>query len=170
MIEKLMSKRDCKVIRMALLRTIFPSLTIALSLFLITFLLSIIAISYGSLFVILTLMSFMMGFVAFLILSSKLRKDLSAKKTILEEGIITSKTHKIDYEPGSVTFPVTILSFLTPKIFKRDMKEMNIYSVLIGNMKFELTKEDYDKAEEGKEIYIKRALYSNLFLGLEKLS
>lgn len=50
------------------------------------------------------------------------------------------------------------------------MKEMNIYSVLIGNMKFELTKEDYDKAEEGKEIYIKRVLYSNLFLGLEKLS
>ena len=115
-------------------------------------------------------MSFMIGFVAFLILSSNLRKDLSAKKTILEKGIITNKTHKIDYEPGSVTFPVTILSFLTPIIFKKDMKEMNIYSVLIGNMKFELTKEDYDKAEEGKEIYIKRALYSNLFLGLEKLS
>jgi hypothetical protein len=127
MIEELMSKRDCKVIRMALLRTIFPSLSIALTLFLITFLLSIFVISYGSLFIILTLMSFIIGFVAFHILSSKLRKDLSAKKAILEKGIITSKTHKIDYEPGSVTFPVTILSFLTPKIFKREMKEMNIY-------------------------------------------
>ena len=167
MLEELMSKRDCKVIRMALLRTIFPSLSIALTLFLITFLLSIFVISYGSLFIILTLMSFIIGFVAFLILSSKLRKDLSAKKAILEKGIITSKTHKIDYEPGSVTSPVTILSFLTPKIFKREMKEMNIYSVLIGNMKFELTKEDYDKVEEGKDIYIKRALYSNLFLGLK---
>jgi hypothetical protein len=34
-------------------------------------------------------------------------------------------------------------------------------------MKFELTKEDYDMAEEGKDIYIKRALYSNFFLGLK---
>ena len=113
-------------------------------------------------------MSFIIGFVAFLILSSKLRKDLSAKKTILEKGTISNKTHKIDYEPGSVTLPVTILSFLTPKIFKREMKQINIYSVSINNMKIELTKEDFDNVEEGKEIHIKRAFYSNIFLGLEK--
>lgn len=147
---------------------VFPSTTIALSFFFITFLLSIFSISYGSLFIILTFLSILAGIVAFFILTSKLRKDLSTKKTTYKKGIITNKTHKIDYEAGSVTMPVTILSFLTPKIFKREMKQINIYSVSINNMKFELMKEDFDKAEAGKEIYIKRAFYSNMFLGLEK--
>ena len=166
--EEVMSKRDCKVLRAALLRKIFPSATIALSLFLITFLLSIFAISYGYLFIILTSISVLMGIFVFFILTSNLRKDLSAKKPTFEKGIVTNKTHRIDYEPGSVTLPVTILSFLTPQIFKREMKEINIYTAFINNIQIELTKEDYDKAEEGKEIYIKRALYSNIFLGLEK--
>ncbi len=163
-----MNRKDFKVIRTALLMKVFPSTTIALSLFFITFLLSIFAISYGSLFIILTFLSILAGIVVFFILTSKLRKDLSTEKTTYEKGTITNKTHKIDYEAGSVTMPVTILSFLTPKIFKREMKQINIYSVSINNMNFELTKEDFEKAEEGKEIYIKRAFYSNMFLGLEK--
>ena len=162
-----MNKKDCKVIRTALLSKIFPSSAITLSLFFITFLLSIFAISYGSLFVFLTIISILAGIVAFFILTGKLRKDLSTKQTTYEKGIITNKMHKIDYEAGSVTMPVTILSFLTPKIFKREMKQINIYSVQINNMEFELTKEDFAKAEEGKEIYIKRAIYSRIFLGLE---
>ncbi len=165
--EELMSKKECKVIRNALLSKIFPSVAIALSLFFITFLLSIFAISYGSLFVILTIISILAGIVAFFILTGKLRKDLAIKKTSFEKGIITNKTHRIDYEAGSVTMPVTILSFLTPKIFKREMKQINIYTVQINNMILELTKEDFAKAEEGKEIYIKRAIYSKIFLGLE---
>jgi len=163
-----MIKNDFKVIRTALLMKVFPSTTIALSLFFITFLLSIFAISYGSLFIILTFLSILAGIVAFFILTSKLRKDLSTEKTTYEKGIITNKTHKIDYEAGSVTMPVTILSFLTPKIFKREMKQINIYSVSINNMKIELTQEDFDNVEEGKEIHIKRAFYSYIFLGLEK--
>ena len=58
MLEELMNKKDCKIIRNALLMKIFPSITIALSLFFITFLLSIFAISYGFLFIFLTFLSY----------------------------------------------------------------------------------------------------------------
>lgn len=163
-----MNEKDHRIVRSALLMKIFPSLTLALFLFLITFLLSIFIISYGLLFVILSSLSVLSGIVTFLITTAGLRKDLSARMVTYQKGSVSSKTHKRDYEAGSATMPVTIFSILTPKIFKREMKEMNIYSVVIDNVKYELTKEDYDKAEEGKEIFIKRALYSNIFLGLEK--
>jgi hypothetical protein len=170
MTVNVMTTGDRKIIRKELYCKVFPALTIALFSFLIDIFIAIFNIGFEILFFTLMFLSIIIGLIAFLIFTKSLRKDLKSKVIRLDFGVVTKKTHRVDYEPGSATMPVTILSIFTLKIFVREMKQVDIYSASINDEDFDLIKEDYEKTEIGGKICIRKAYQSGLFLGLERVN
>jgi hypothetical protein len=168
MIDNLMTIDERKVIRKELYSKVFPSLTITLFIFLIIIFVAIFNIGFEILFITLSFLSLIIGLLAFLIFTKSLRKDLKSNVIKLDSGVVTKKEHIVDYEPGSATLPVTILSIFTLKIFTREMKQVDIYTACINNEIFDLKKDDYEKTEIEGKICIRKAYHSGLFLRLEK--
>jgi hypothetical protein len=113
------------------------------------------------------LVSVGVGLYIFYITSKKLRYDLKTGEIKKITKILINKDLKIDYEPGSATMPVTILSFLTPKIFKGEMRQVNIYKAWTDEGEFLITKEEFEKINVNDKILVRRGYHSDLFLGIE---
>jgi hypothetical protein len=89
----------------------------------------------------------------------------------LKNEFVEDKVYKIDYEPGSATLPINILSiFIFKTILNREMKKVDIYYIMIGGEKVYLTRPDFEKAEIGKPIVVKHTLNTKLFLGLNAVN
>jgi hypothetical protein len=162
-----MTDRDKKTIKGEIISRIFSAITYVLMTFLIAFLIAVFQDKFGLLFLGLSALSVITGVLLFIYTSRKLRSDLKDGKVTLIRKVLKDKNYRIDYEPGSATMPVTILSFLTPSIFSRKMKQVDIYTAWTEEEKYDITKEDFDKIEIGDEIIIKRAYNSDIFLGIE---
>jgi hypothetical protein len=166
----IMTNQERKKVMKELLSKVFPSLTVTLFIFLIILLIAALKINFGIYFILLSLGSIIIGFLVFRVSSKNLFQDLQINKVKLINGFVKDKKYRFDYEAGSVTVPVTIFTILTPKVFTREMKKIDIYTVWINDDEFYLEKEDYEKTEVGKEIFIRKSYYSGLFLGLEKIN
>ena len=163
-----MTNIEKKKVQKDLLSKVFPALTLTLFLFLIVLLIAALKINFGILFIILSLLALIIGVLIFIVISKKLRQDLKINKVKLITGLVKDKKHRIDYEAGSATVPVTIWTLLTPKVLFREMKQLDIYTAWINNEKLDLVKEDYNKVEVGEEVIIRKAYFSDIYLGLEK--
>lgn len=161
-----MNESDRKVVMKKLLNQVFPSLVITLLIFLINLVYSGFKQSFGLIFIILTVFAIFSGVVVFLLLSKKYRSDLKINTVKFEEVKVDKINYRVDYEAGSASMPVSIFSFLFPKIFNRAMKEIHIYEIILNGELFYIEKEEYNMIREGATVSIKRAFHSNLYLGM----
>lgn len=165
-----LTEKEIKFLKRTLLSQIFPSLTVTLFLFLILLVYSSINNKFGFVFISLTVISVIIGTIVFFIITRKIRLDLKTGEVIQEKEIIEDKIYKLDYEPGSATFPVNFLSILfINKISQLEMKEVHIYYIKIKGERIDLDKNDFEKVEKGQPIIIRRTPNSNLFLSVETL-
>ena len=165
-----MNERDLKTLRIDYLRNIFPSASLTLVLILIIVLYHGINKNSGQLSLLLVLFAFIVGSVVFIFLTRNHRLDMNLRKVSIERAIVEDKEYKLDYEAGSATLPVNLLSFIfIKKISQREMKELHIHSVVVNGEKFYLDKISFDKTEIGGDIIIRRAENTKLFLGVDAL-
>ena len=165
-----MNERDLKTLRIDYLRNIFPSASLTLVLILIIVLYHGINKNSGQLSLLLVLFAFIVGSVVFIFLTRNHRLDMNLRKVSIERAIVEDKEYKLDYEAGSATLPVNLLSFIfIKKISQREMKELHIHSVVVNGEKFYLDKISFDKTEIGGDILIRSAENTKLFLGIETL-
>ena len=159
---------DLKILRHDYLRNIFPSSAITLSLVLISLVYCSLKNSFGSIFMIFSSMSLGIGILAFFLLTRKHRLDFNSGKIIIEKAEIANKESKIDYEAGSATTPVNLLSiFFIKEISKREMKESIFYNFIVNGEKIPVSKTMYDQAKIGDYILIRRMENTKLLLGIE---
>ena len=165
-----MNERDLKTLRIDYLRNIFPSASLTLVLILIIVLYHGINKNSGQLSLLLVLFAFIVGSVVFIFLTRNHRLDMNLRKVSIERAIVEDKEYKLDYEAGSATLPVNLLSFIfIKKISQREMKELHIHSVVVNGEKFYLDKINFDKTVIGGDILIRRAENTKLFLGVDAL-
>lgn len=169
-INQKLTEKEIKFINRVFWRQTFPSLTVTLFLFLILFVYSSLNNLFGLVFIFLTMISVAIGIFVFFIITRKYRLDLKSGQVILEQEIVEDKIYKLDYEPGSATFPVNLLSVLfIKKISKLEMKEIHIYYINVKGERIDLDKNDFEKVEKGQPIIIRRTPNSNLFLGVQTI-
>jgi hypothetical protein len=161
-----MNESDRKVVMKKLLNQVLPSLAITLLILLVNLVYSGYKHSFDLLFIILTVFAISSGVVAFLLLSKKYRYDLMTNKVKFEEVKVDTINYRVDYEAGSASMPVSIFSFLFPKIFNSSMKEIHIYEIILKGELFYIKEEEYKMIREGATVSIKRAFHSNLYLGI----
>ncbi len=160
--------KEIKFINRTIRRQVFPSLTCVLFLFLIVFVYSSLNKSFGLQFILMTILCAVLGVVVFLIITRKYRIDLKKGQVKQGEAVVEDKIYKLDYEPGSRSLPVSILSiFLIKKIAQMEMKEIHIYYILVNGERIDLEKTDFESVEKGMPIIIRRTFKSGLFLGLQ---
>ena len=161
-----MTETDLKKLRLDYLRNIFPSAMVSLVLILIILIYSGLN-KNSALFILLSIsLAFLVGFVVFILITRKHRLDLKLRKVSIERAVVEDKSFKLDYEAGSASLPVNLLSFIfIKKIAQREMKELHIYSVIVAGEKFFLDKINFDKTEIGGNILIRRTENTHLFLG-----
>ena len=161
-----MNESDRKVVMKKLLNQVFPSLAITLLILLVNLVYSGYKHSFDLLFIILTVFAISSGVVAFLLLSKKYRYDLMTNKVKFEEVKVDTINYRVDYEAGSASMPVSIFSFLFPKIFNSAMRKIHIYEIILKGELFYIKEEEYKMIREGATVSIKRAFHSNLYLGI----
>ncbi|HOY32558.1 MAG TPA: hypothetical protein PKW80_11825 [Bacteroidales bacterium] len=165
-----LTEKEIKFLKRTLWRQIFPSLTITLFLFLIIFVYSSLNNNFGLVFISLTFSSVIIGTIVFLIITRKYKLDLKTGQVKQENEIVEDKIYKLDYEPGSRTFPVNLLSILfIKKISQTEMIEMHIFYIMVKGERIDLDKDDFQKAEKGQPIIIRRTPISNTFLGVQTI-
>mgnify|MGYP000934333291 CR=1 FL=1 len=163
-----LTKIEHKTLQKDYLKKLLPSSIIFLFLFLINFTISGLNKTFGLFFYLITSISFVISAVLFYFLTRNHRLDLKEKKVLMNKTIVEDKVYKLDYEAGSATVPVNLLSLLFfKKIFLREMKELHFYYIQVKEGTIYLKKDEYEKIEIGDEIYIRRARNTNLFLGIE---
>ena len=168
--SEIMNERELKKVRIDYLRNIFPSASLTLVLILIIVVFHGLNNNSGQSSLILVLLAFVVGIVVFIILTKNHRLDMKLRKISIERATVEDKEYKLDYEAGSATLPVNLLSFIfIKKISKRQMKELHIYSVVVNGERFYLDKINFDKTEIGGDILIRRAENTKLFLGVDAL-
>jgi hypothetical protein len=167
---EIMTNADMKILTKDYLSKIFPSSGIFLFVFLIIFIYSSFNQNFGLQFFILTTFALILGIVIFYLITQKHRLDLKDKHVKLQNEIVEDRIYKLDYEPGSATVPVNLLSlFFFKKIFMREMKEMPIYYIVIKGERIYLDKTNFDRTEIGKPIKIRLTENTNIFLGLKTI-
>jgi hypothetical protein len=162
-----MTADDLKKVRLDFFRKIFPSSAVTLFLFLIVFIRASLKNSFELTFTILTILTILTGTITFYFLTKKHRIDFKVKKVQLEPIIVEDCVYKVDYEPGSATVPVNLLSLLFfKKIFMLEMQEMHIYYITVDGERIFLEKEEFEKTEKGKRIFLRKAENTQLYLGI----
>jgi len=162
-----MSTKDLKKLRLDFYSKIFPSSVVTQFLFLIVFLNASLENSFDLIFTILTILAILSGAITFFVLTRKHRIDLKEKQVQLENKTIIERVYKLDYEPGSATVPVSLISILFfKKILMREMKELHIYYIIADDEKIYLDKEDFEKTEKGRKIFVRKAKQTGLYLGI----
>ena len=165
-----LTEKETKFLKRTIWRQIFPSSTVTLFLFLIIFVYSSFSNNFGLVFISLAFLSVIIGAIVFFIITSKYRLDLKTGQVKQEKEIVEDKIYKLDYEPGSRTFPVNAFSIIhIKKISQIEMKEMHIYYIIVKGERIDIDKNDFEKVEKGKPIIIRRTPNSNLFLGLQTI-
>lgn len=165
-----LTEKEIKFLKRTLWRQIFPSLTVTLFLFLILFVYSSITNNFGLVFISSTLIFVLIGTIMFYIITRKFRLDLKTGLIKQEKAIVEDKIYKLDYEPGSRTFPINIFSIIfIKKISQIEMKEMHIYSIIVKGERIDIDKKNFERIEKGKPIIIRRTPNSNLFLGVQTI-
>lgn len=163
-----MTLEDLKKVRLDFFSKIFPSSVVTLFLFLIVFIYSSLNNNFGLTFILVVILSLLFGALTFIFLTKSHRIDLSRKEVFLESKIIEDCVYKVDYEPGSATVPVNLLSLLFFKqIFMRKMKELHIYYIVVDSERIYLEKEEFEKTEKGKQVFIRKAKHSGILLGIK---
>jgi hypothetical protein len=165
-----MLENDKKTIKQEILSKISLSISLFFFLNMIFILIASLEIGFGLLFLILIVVSVALCAFVFSMTTRKLRIDLKSGKVNRIVKLLINKEFKVDYEPGSATMPVTILSFLTPKIFNREMKQVDRYKAFFDDEEFLITKEEFDEITINKEVAIRKGFYSDLYLGIEKIN
>ncbi len=144
-------------------RQTFPSLTCVLFLFLIIFVYSSLNNTFGLPFILLTILSAIIGVVVFLIITRKYILDLREGQVKQIEEVVEDKVYKLDYEPGSRSLPITILSiFHLKKIAQMEMNEMHIYYILVNGERIDLEKSDFERVDKGMSMYISIEKYTSI--------
>ena len=168
--NKKLTDKEIKVINRMIWRQTFPSLTCVLFLFLIIFVYSSLNNTFGLPFILLTILSAIIGVVVFLIITRKYILDLREGQVKQIEEVVEDKVYKLDYEPGSRSLPITILSiFHLKKIAQMEMNEMHIYYIIVNGERIDLEKTDFERVNKGMPIIIRRTFNSGIFLGLQFL-
>jgi len=138
---------------------ILYSAGVFLILVLITFLILFFNTTYGVYYAISIIISAIVSFIFFKITTRKHRLDILNQNVLLIKSAIKDKVYKKDYEPGSASLPSQIID---------EMKELNIYYIVIDDTKIFVNKEDYDKVDKGEEIICRWSENTKLFLGIKK--
>lgn len=163
-----MTEEDLKILRRDYLRNIFPSATVSLFLIFIALIYSSLDNKFGIFFIFLPSLSIVIGFIGFLFITRLHRLDLKLKVVSIENAIIENKEFKVDYEAGSASTPVNLLSFIFMKdISQRKMKEMHFYTINVKGEKLKVNKAVFDKIKIGDKIRIPRIENTKIFLGVE---
>ncbi len=163
-----MTEMDLKILRNEYIRKIYPSSLVSLILILIIWIYYGFHKNDGLLSMLLGIFALLIGVVVFIIITPNYRKDLKCKKVSIEKAVVEDKEYILDYEAGSASLPVSLLSILfIKKIAQREMNEVHIYSILAGGEKYYLDKINFDKIEIGSNILIRRTENTHQFLGIE---
>lgn len=165
-----MSEKELKMVRHSYLWKLLPPATLFLFLFLVILIYTGLNRNSGLTTILLTVSAFIAGNILFFSTTRDHRLDLQLRKVSIEKAVVEDKIHKLDYEPGSATIPVNLLSILfINKIASREMKELHIYSIIAGGEKYYTDKISFKKIETGSTILIRRAENTKLFLGIEAI-
>lgn len=165
-----LTEKEIKFLKRTVWRQIFPSLTVTLFLFLILFVFSSINNNFGLVFISLTLVFVIIGIIVYFIITRKYRLDLKTGQVKQDKEMVEDKIYKLDYEPGSRSFPVNIFSIIfIKKIAQIEMKEMHIYYIIVKGERIDIEKNDFEKVKKGQPIIIRRTPNSNLFLGVQTI-
>ncbi len=163
-----MTDSELKIIQKEKWRQIFPASMIFLFLFLILFIYSSLKNEYGTMFLVLLSFSLVISIISFLMLVRKYNEDLKIQKVDLIEKIVEDKVYKVDYEPGSASIPVNLLSlFFIKSLLKRKMKEVHLYYLVIEGEKLYIDQNQFEKAEVSKPIIIRQTSIAKVFTGLQ---
>lgn len=167
-LKETMTETDLKKVRYDYRMNIFPSAMVTLVLILITLIYSGLNKNSGLSSILLIFITLIVGIVVFILITRKHRLDMKLRKISVERVVVAGKEYKLDYEAGSASLPVNVLSFIfINKIARREMKELHIYCIVVGGEKFYLDKINFDKTEIGGNILIRRTVNTRLFLGFE---
>jgi hypothetical protein len=162
--------KEITFLKRTLWRQIFPSLTVTLFLFLILFVYSSLNNNFGWIFIFITLIFVTIGTIMFISITRKFRLDLKTGQVKQEKEIVDDKIYKLDYEPGSRTFPINIFSIIfIKKISQIEMKEMHIYYINVKGERIDIDKNDFERVEKVQPIIIRRTPNANLFLGVQTI-
>jgi len=165
-----MSEKELKMVRHAYIWKLFPTVTLFLFLALVILIYTGLSRSSGLTTFLLTVSAFISGSFVFIFTTRNHRLDLQLRRVSVEKALVEDKKHKLDYEVGSATVPVNLLSFqFINKIASREMKELNIYSITAGGEEYFPDKISFNKIETGSIILIRRAENTKLFLGIEAI-
>jgi hypothetical protein len=117
-----------------------------------------------------TLIFVIIGTIVFFSITRKYRLDLKTGQVKQEKEIVDDKIYKLDYEPGSRTFPINIFSIIfIKKISQIEMKEMQIYYINVKGERIDIDKNDFERVEKVQPIIIRRTPNANLFLGVQTI-
>lgn len=165
-----MTEKELKTVRHAYLWKLLPPAILFLSLALVILIYTGLNRSSGLTTVLLIVSAFIAGSIFFFSTTRDYRLDLQLRKVSVQKAVVEAKKYKLDYELGSASIPVNLLSFLfIKKIVSREMKELHIYSIIAGGEIYYADKLSFDKIQTGNTISIRRANNSKLFLGIEAL-
>ena len=141
---------------------LFPAATVFLALALVIFVLAIFKIGFGFEFAVLSFFALFTGIIIFILLTRKINEDLKNGRVNLIEKLVEDKVYKIDYEPGSASMPGNLFS-------NSEMRELHIYYVVLDGEKIYINKDDFEKAEINKPIFVRQTQIAKVFLGLQKV-
>jgi len=163
-----MTESDLRKLRIDYVRNTLPGIIVALLLILIIMIYFGLNHNTKASPIILISLAFLIGGIVSYLITKKHRQDLKMKSVITERAIVKEKSYKLDYEVGSASQPVNLLSFFSIKsIAQREMKELQVYSISINEERFFIEEELYNKIKEGDTVLIRRAANTKLFLGIE---
>lgn len=146
---------------------LFPTGALLLFLILMVFIYSSLSNSFGFYFYLFITLSIIISYFLFHQITKNHRLDLKCKEVVLDNKNIDNLVYKVDYEPGSTTVPVNLISLLFLKSsFSQTMKEIHIYYIEIDGEKIYIDKEIFEKLKSEKMALIRKAKHTGLILDI----
>lgn len=101
-------------------------------------------------------------------MNKKLHKDLKSNSKVITLVKVDQKMKIKSEEAGSGVWFIPILGNLFPKLWSVNMKEVDVYYLVINGFRYEVEKEFFDTIKEGDEIERHTAKYSKILLNFSK--
>jgi len=102
--------------------------------------------------------------------NKKYNMDLKNGEKIVKIEQIQKKVIHIVYEAGSGKLYIPILGDLFPKQWGQKMREIPKTSLIIKRARYHIDKELFDQLNDGENIEMHYAKYSEFFLGIYKMN
>ncbi|MGA3014947.1 MAG: hypothetical protein ABSD71_13045 [Bacteroidales bacterium] len=117
---------------------------------------------------IIDLLILIFGYLICFFMNKGFTNDLKSNKKKDKIERIVRKEEIIDYEAGSGTLDIPILSNLFPKLFRRAMRPIKILYLVIDNNRYPVDESFYNSVNEDELVIMYYSEYSETLLGFKK--